>query len=304
MLYRTIYIGNPAYLRLKSGQMKVIYPDTDEEVGSIPIEDMGLLVIDHAQVTITHQLTLALLKGNVTIISCDPQHLPEGITLPFAGHSEYSSRVRTQLSASEPLRKQLWKQTVEAKIRNQARLLEVRHQDVTPMYKYLNEVKSGDTTNMEGIAAQYYWKTLVAPNFIRGREEEPPNLFLNFGYAILRSIIARSLVETGLLPVVGIFHKNKYNPLCLADDIMEPYRPFIDAMVMNWCDSYPDEKELTKEFKYHILQVATLDVSIAGVTRPLIVAVKQTTSSLFKCFSGEIRTLAYPQFSTNEEDNT
>lgn len=296
MLYRTIYIGNPAYLHLKSGQMKVIYPDTDEEVGSVPIEDIGLLMIDHMQVTITQQLILALLKANVCIVSCDPQHLPEGIMLPFAGHSEYSSRVRTQLDISEPLKKQLWKQTVEAKIRNQSKLLQTRGENASPMIKYLSEVRSGDTTNMEGISAQYYWRNLIAPDFVRGREEAAPNLYLNFGYSVLRSIVARALIETGLLLVVGIFHKNKYNPLCLADDIMEPYRPFVDAMVLEWCDTYPDQVELTKEFKYHILQIATLDVGICGVVRPLIVAAKMTASSLYKCFCGDVRALAYPEF--------
>lgn len=303
MLYRTIYIGNPAYLRLKSGQMKVIYPDTDEVVGSVPIEDMGLLVIDHSRVTISHRLISALLEGNVAIVSCNDLHLPHGIMLPYAGHSESSERMRTQLSIREPLRKQLWKQTVEAKISNQAALLRIRGLDDAPMSDYLSQIKSGDASNMEGIAAQYYWRTLIAPDFIRGRDEAAPNCFLNFGYAILRSIIARALVETGLLLVIGIFHRNKYNPFCLADDIMEPYRPFIDTMVMDWCDAYPDQTELTKEFRYHILQAATMDVGMGGATRPLIVAAKTTSTSLYKCFCGEQRSIAYPEFVTHDRSS-
>lgn len=163
------------------------------------------------------------------------------------------------------------------------------------MYEYLKNVKSGDSTNMEGIAAQYYWRYLINPNFLRERYGDSPNQFFNFGYSVLRSIVARALVETGLLPVFGIFHKNKYNPYCLADDVMEPYRPFVDLMVIKWLKDNPSVKDLTKEAKAYFLRIATKDTKIGDKIRPILVAVKQTTSSLYKCYLGEKRLISYPQ---------
>lgn len=296
MLFRSIYIGNPAYLKLKDEQMYILEPTTNDVKGKIPIEDLGLLMLDHFQITISHQLIQKMMGNNVVVISCDAHHLPHGIMLPMYGHSEYSDRVKDQLEASEPLKKQLWKQTVECKIENQKEGLKKLGNYYEPMLEYQSQVKSGDITNMEGISAQHYWKYLINPDFLRGRFGDSPNQFFNFGYSVLRSIVARALVETGLLPVLGIFHKNKYNPYCLADDIMEPYRPFIDLLVMNWLEKNPASEELDKEFKTHILQIATKDVKIDGVVRPLLVAVKMTASSLYKCYTGEKRLISYPEF--------
>ncbi|MFN3774069.1 type II CRISPR-associated endonuclease Cas1 [Cloacibacterium normanense] len=296
MLYRTIYIGNPAYLKLKDNQMHILEPDKNEVKGKVSIEDLGLLMLDHWQITISHQLIQRLMGNNVVVISCDEVHLPHGIMLPMYGHTEHSERVKYQIEASEPLKKQLWKQTVESKINNQIEVLKRLGNYYEPMLVYLNSVKSGDATNMEGIAAQHYWKYLISLDFLRQRFGESPNQFFNFGYAVLRSVVARALVESGLIPVLGIFHKNKYNPYCLADDVMEPYRPFVDALVMAWLIENPNSEELTKEFKAHILKIATKDVKIDGVTRPLIVGVKITCSSLYKCYTGEKRLISYPEF--------
>lgn len=296
MITRSIYIGNPAYLKLKDNQMKVICPETKELKGSVPVEDLGLLMLDHFQITISHQLIQKMMGNNVVVISCDAHHLPHGMMLPMYGHTEHSDRVKHQLNASEPLKKQLWKQTVTDKIENQTEVLKQLGNYFEPMLEYKANVKSGDATNMEGIAAQHYWKHLINPDFLRERFGESPNQFFNFGYAVLRSIVARSLVETGLLPVMGIFHRNKYNPYCLADDVMEPYRPFVDMLVVQWLEQHPDTEELTKDFKAYMLRIATKDVKIDGKIRPLMVAVKVTATSLFKCYSGEKRQIAYPEF--------
>lgn len=293
MLKRTIYIGNPAYLKLKNRQLLVINPENKELKGTIPIEDIGLLMLDHYQITISHQLIVILQGNNVAIISCDAHHLPFGLMLPMNGHVEHSERFKKQIAISEPLRKNLWKQTVEAKISQQMLLLKKLGKQYQPMEAYLYNVKSGDRTNMEGIAAQYYWKHLFE-GFSREREGAPPNNYLNFGYAVLRSIVARALVSSGLNPTLGIFHRNKYNPYCLADDIMEPYRPYIDELVVETIQSYPQKKELDQEIKANILRIATRDVQIMQKMRPLMVAVSSTSSSLYKCFSGEIRVLHYP----------
>ena len=295
MITRSIYIGNPAYLKLKDEQMFILCPETKQTKGKVPVEDLGLLMLDHFQITISHQLIQKMMGNNVVVISCDAHHLPHGIMLPLYGHTEHSARIKDQLQASEPLKKQLWKQTVECKIENQKEVLKLLGNYYDPMEKYLSEVKSGDSSNMEGIAAQHYWKYLISLDFLRERFGDSPNHFFNFGYAVLRSIVARAIVETGLLPVLGIFHKNKYNAYCLADDLMEPYRPYVDLLVMQWLEKNPQTEELTKEFKAHLLQIATKDVKIEGLKRPLLIAVKTTVSSLYKCYTGEKRLIAYPE---------
>ena len=295
MLYRSIYIGNPAYLKLKDKQLKVTDPETKEEKGSVPIEDIGLLMLDHYQITLSHQLIQELMKNNVILISCDERHLPLAGMLPFSGNSLFSERVKTQIEVSEPLKKQLWKQTIECKIQNQLKVLEQLDKYAFPMYEYLKQVKSGDTTNMEGIAAQHYWKYLIDNDFLRERFGDYPNPFFNFGYGVLLSIMARALVDTGLLLVLGIFHRNKYNPYCLASDIMEPYRPIVDLLVMKWLQLHPEKQNLDKESKTFLLQIATQDVNIEKLVRPLIVGVKITASSLLKCYTSEKRQISYPE---------
>lgn len=293
MLKRTLYIGNPAYLKLKDNQLQVIDPESKEVKGSAPVEDLGFVVLDHYQITISHQLIVALQGNNVAIISCDGHHLPHGLMLPMAGHVEHSERLKHQLNVSEPLRKQLWKQTVESKISQQMLLLKKLGKEHRPMGDYLNNVKSGDSTNMEGIAAQYYWKQLFE-GFTREREGQVPNNFLNFGYAVLRSIVARAVVSTGLNPTIGIFHRNKYNAYCLADDVMEPYRPYVDELVFGLVFQPSRPQELTREVKAHLLKITTQDVWMMQKLRPLMVAVSSTTSSLYKCYTGEQRVIRYP----------
>lgn len=292
MLKRTIYISNPSYLKLKDHQLKIEDPATRQIKGSVPVEDLGFLVLDHFQITLSHQLIVALQQNNVAIISCDESHLPLGLMLPMNGHVEHSERLKHQINCSEPLRKQLWKQTVEAKIYQQKEVLRKNKLPFDAMIGYMNEVKSGDSTNMEGIAAQHYWKHLF-DDFTRERKGDAPNNFLNFGYAILRSMVARALVSSGLNPTIGIFHKNKYNAYCLADDIMEPYRPYVDLLVVYWLQQ-TDSYQLDKNAKAHLLQLATYDVNINGLQRPLVTALSITTSSLCKCFMGENRMIHYP----------
>lgn len=293
MIKRTIYIGNPAYLKLKQKQLAVQNPITKEITGTVPIEDIAFLLLDHYQITISNQLLIKLQGNNVAVISCDEHHLPFAMMLPMYGHSEYSERIKYQLAASEPLKKQLWKQTIEQKIENQKALLDLNNKVSEPLSEYKLNVKSGDTTNREGMAAQFYWKHLFE-DFSRERFGDPPNNLLNFGYAVLRSIVARALVSSGMLTVLGIFHRNKYNPYCLADDIMEPYRPFVDKLVYNYAVNRSNSK-LTKEAKAHILTIATQDVFIDGIVRPLFIAVSKTTASLYKCFTGELRQIKYPE---------
>lgn len=302
MIKRTIYIGNPAYLSLSSRQMMIRRLSTDtggkDLARSIPVEDIGVVVIDNRQVTITSGLIDALLENNVALISCDGRSLPTGLMLPLCGHTIQNERFRCQLSASLPLQKQLWQQTVQMKITNQAACLSYstgeRHENMTI---WAAKVKSGDSDNMEARAAAYYWKNLfpMMPGFTREREGMPPNNLLDYGYAILRAVIARALVSSGMLPTLGIHHHNRYNAYCLADDIMEPYRPYVDRLVVDILnESHGEGMDLKKDMKARLLTIPVLDVSIGGRTSPLMVAASTTSASLYKCFLGEARKISYP----------
>ena len=220
-----------------------------------------------------------------------------GLLLPLYGNTTQNERFRHQLSASIPLKKQLWQQTIKHKIENQSTVLQkCLDEEFKCMNVWANDVKSGDPDNLEARAAAFYWKTLFGniEGFTRDREGVPPNNLLNYGYSILRATVARALVASGLLPTLGIHHHNRYNAYCLADDIMEPYRPVVDQLVYNIVCKNNNYETLTKELKAELLTIPVLDVKISGKRSPLMVAVAQTTASLYKCFSGEQRRITYP----------
>jgi len=304
MIKRTLYFGNPAYLSLKNNQLVVKLPEVEkndklsetfkaDSIRTVPIEDIGVIVLDNKQITITHGVLEALLENNSAVITCDSSRMPVGLMLPLCGNTTQNERFRDQLDASLPLKKQLWQQTVQAKIENQAAVLKsCRGAEVRNMLKWVDEVRSDDADNLEARAAVYYWQNLFK-KFKRDREGEPPNNLLNYGYAVLRAIIARALVASGLLPTLGIHHHNRYNAYCLADDIMEPYRPYIDKLVVEMFDG--GIVEIDKEAKSKLLSVSVLDVIINGQRSPLMIAAGFTASSLYKCFSGESRKIMYPK---------
>lgn len=298
MIKRTLYFGNPAYLSMRNLQLLIDIPATNgaDHTGdrkSVPVEDIGVVVLDNNQITITQGALEALLENNSAIITCDRHRMPVGLMLPLCGNTTQNERFRDQLDASLPLQKQLWQQTIQLKIGNQAVVLkESRGAEVRNMLKWVDEVRSGDADNVEARAAAYYWANLF-PNFRRDRDGEPPNNLLNYGYAILRAVVARGLVSSGLLPTLGIHHHNRYNAYCLADDIMEPYRPYVDRLVVGMSDG--GITELDKEAKAKLLSIPVLDVTINGQQSPLMIAVGLTTSSLYKCFSGESRKIIYPE---------
>jgi CRISPR-associated protein Cas1 len=297
MIKRTLFFGNPAYLSTKNEQMIVCFPEEAKEDRKVPIEDIGMIVLENQQITITNGLLAKLTDRKVAVVSCNPQHLPEGLLLPMQGHTEQTERIRCQLAASQPLKKNLWQQTVSAKIRNQYTLLKERGVVSKRMEYLCKNVSSGDSGNHEAQAAAIYWQELFEiPEFNRGQRGIPPNNLLNYGYAILRAVIARALVSSGMLPGVGIWHRNKYNAYCLADDIMEPYRPFVDLVVSHILETYDDFSELTVELKKELLAIPALDVSIEGQKSPLMVAASRTTSSLYDCFAGISRKIIYPEY--------
>lgn len=313
MIKKTLCFSNPAYLSLKNAQMVIRLPEVEkhdlpqaikqEAVRTIPVEDIGIVVLENKQITITQGLLEALLENNCDVITCDSRGLPVGLMLPLFGNNTQNERFRCQLDASLPLQKQLWQQTIKAKIGNQSAVLRsCAHANVGCMQRWSADVRSGDPDNLEARAAAYYWKTLFANvpelnGFTRNRDGLPPNNILNYGYAILRAVVARALVSSGMLPTLGIHHHNRYNAYCLADDIMEPYRPYVDQIVFSIVQqhAHPSSIQLTTDIKCTLLSIPTADVVIGGKRSPLMIATTQTTSSLYKCFSGEIRKIAYPE---------
>lgn len=301
MIKRTLFFANPTYLSLRLGQLVIQRTNAsgEEEVVTRAIEDIGVIVLEHPQITLSHALMGYLTDHNVALVICNEKHMPTGMMLPLSGNTLQNERFRDQVNASLPLKKQLWQQTVRCKIANQAEVLRLCTEAPTGcMDKWAKDVRSGDPDNLEGRAAAYYWKQLFSEDyehFVRGRFEEPPNHLLNYGYAILRAVIARALVSTGLLPTLGIHHHNRYNAYCLADDIIEPYRPYLDLHVLKLIRSGVDCTTLTTEIKTYLLQTPTLDVQIKGKRSPLMIAATLTAASLQRCFAGEQRKILYPQ---------
>ena len=309
MIKKTLCFSNPAYLGLRNAQLVIRLPEVEacnelpekfkkQAERTIPIEDIGVVLLDNKQITITSAALEALIENNSAVITCDNRNLPIGLLLPLCGNTTQNERFRMQIEASLPLKKQLWQQTVKQKIINQAKILDLyTNAETACMLVWADKVRSGDPDNLEARAAAYYWKNLFPDilNFVRMREGEPPNNLLNYGYAILRAVVARSLVASGLLPTLGIHHHNKYNAYCLADDIMEPYRPYVDGVVLDVIASVSDYSELTKEIKIKLLSIPVLDIVIGNKKSPLMIAMQQTTSSLYKCFTGEQRKIVYPE---------
>ncbi|EIJ37918.1 CRISPR-associated endonuclease Cas1 [Galbibacter orientalis DSM 19592] len=298
MIKRTLFFGNPAYLSTKNEQLVVNFPEEEKEEKTVPIEDLGFVVLENPQITITNGLLMKLVQNKTAVITCDKQHLPCSFVQPLVGHTEQTVRYRYQLDASVPLKKNLWQQTVSAKIYNQALHLKSRGKYSLKLERWSKEVKSGDTQNHEAIAAAHYFQNLFKnlDGFSRNQKGLPPNNLLNYGYAILRAITARAIVSSGMLPSVGIFHHNKYNAFSLADDVMEPYRPYVDALVYDIVESGCNIEELTTNIKAELLMIPALDVVIDDKQSPLMVAMSRTTNSLYECFEGISRKILYPEF--------
>lgn len=298
MIKRTLFFGNPVYLSTTNEQMVVKFPEEGKETRTVPIEDIGMVVLEHRQITISNALIDKLNQNNAAVLTCNQQFMPTGLLMNLSGHSELTERHYQQLESSQPLKKNLWQQTVSAKIKNQAlHLQQYTKKPIENMLHWSASVTSGDTQNHEARAAAYYWQNLFdVPDFNRHRAGDPPNNILNYGYAILRSITARALMGSGLLTVFGIHHRNKYNPYCLADDIMEPYRPYVDFLTCYIVDNFDNIEELSTDIKKELLQLAALDVYIDGKKSPLMVAMSRTTNSVYECFAGISRKLVYPEY--------
>lgn len=292
MLKRALFFSTPYHLSLKDNQMVINTKEMPDMTKSISIEDIGYVVLEHQQTSITLPLLNALSDNNVAVIFCGDNRMPNAMLMNLDSNKTQGESFRAQIEASEPLKKGIWRQVIETKIRNQAALLNKLGKDGDLLKPYYSNVKSGDTDNREGIAAKMYWRELFGEDFMRNREGAVPNNLLNYGYTLLRAAVARALMGSGLLPALGIFHRNRYNAFPLADDIMEPYRPYVDEIVYHMYIN--GITELDKDAKSQLLHVLFADTVFSKVTRPLEVGLTMTTSSLAKCYMGTSKKIIYP----------
>lgn len=295
MIKRTILIGSACKLSVRESQL-VVHRLEDDKVSLIPVEDIGFVEIDHQQVVLTASVLSRLGDQGAVVAFTDQRHHPNAVVMPIAGNTLHAERLRMQVEASEPCQKQLWKAIIQAKIANQADHLEMLGIESAAVRRRVVMVRSNDTSNQEGSAAQYYWKEVLRPfNVRRDPDGDHPNSILNYGYAILRACVARALVSSGLHPALGIKHSNRYNAFALADDVMEPYRPFVDAHVIPIALEFNGEIDLLPERKRKILEVLVVDCHFEGGRRPLLNAIQMSASSIVNVLSGKSAKPSYPR---------
>ena len=292
MLKRTIYLSSPLKISVKDEQLLITLRDNDKPTSTVPIEDLAHVVIENQQVSITIPALNALIRQNVGVIICDDKSMPHILMNPLDSNTLQGQRYRTQLEASLPIKKSIWKQIIVSKIANQSRLLNKLGKDGDILKPYYMNVKSDDSDNREGIAAKLYWQKLLGKGFDRSRNGVPPNNLLNYGYTILRASVARSIVGSGMLPALGIHHRNRSNAFPLADDLMEPFRPFVDEVVINLFTA--NHSRIDKESKSEIINVLYCDTTVNGKIHPLNIAVTMLCTSVIKMMDGECKSLNLP----------
>ncbi len=292
MIKRIVEISAaPTYISVKD--MQLVLKQKGEIIGSIPIEDLGVLMVDHPGCTYSHAALNELLANNVAVVICGKNHHPNGLLLPLDTHSVQSERYRVQIAAKVPVKKRLWKQLVQAKIRHQAWCLDCCERKGGDGLRALaGKVRSGDAENHEAQAAARYWKALFGSDFRRKRDGLPPNGMLNYGYTVLRAAVARALCSGGLHPSFGLHHHNRYNAYPLADDMMEPFRPMVDSLVFRlWQQG---DVCVTQSVKQVLLGVLTQDVCLGEDKRPLMNALHMLSASLYRVLGGDAECLAIP----------
>ncbi len=292
MLKRTLVFSSPMILSLKNLQLVVAYKDSPDERRTIPIEDVGVVLLENQQTSITLPLLNALAESEVQVVICNSKGMPSAMIQSMNSNNLQGETLRNQIACGEVLKKQLWKQVVESKIKNQASLLNSVGEDGNVLKPFYSNVRSGDVDNREGIAARIYFQHLFGDSFIRDRDEQGINALLNYGYSILRAATCRAIVSSGLLPAIGIYHHNRSNAYPLADDLMEPFRPFVDGVVYDL--AMHSKTELTKEVKAELISVLYADTIYEKVKRPLSVGLSMTTASMVKCLSKELNSLSLP----------
>ncbi len=299
MIKRTLLFESPGKLTLHLGQL--VWESQEGAKATAPIEDIGFVLLESQLISISSALLTSLSESGVAVIVCDKQHMPTAMLVPFAGHTLTHKHLVSQVHASEAKKERLWRQIVIAKIENQAACVEKFDEEVAAKLRYHAKlVKKGDADNQESQAAYLYfgWLAKGVKGFRRDRYGGPPNDALNYGYALLRAAVARALVSSGLSCAFGLHHNNQYNAFCLADDVMEAYRPFVDRIVFSHLNIFANPKEeLGRDSKRMLLQSLVSDVQMGEETRPLMIALSQTTASLVRALEGTAEVeLKLPQF--------
>ncbi len=293
MIKRIVEVSNPSYLHLKNKQLLI--EQNHQQVAKIPIEDIGVLILENNAISLTQPLIIECQKNNTAIIFCDEKHLPYSTILPLAeGNNLHQKILKQQINITEPVRKRLWKQIIQQKIQNQANTLKRFDKPSARLEKLASQVKSGDTTNLEGLAAQYYWKSLFGQHFIRDQNADGINAILNYGYAIIRAIIARNIVASGLHPAIGLFHHNQYNGLCLADDLMEPLRPWVDAITYQLYQTNANVA-INQQTKTKFLTLSSIEVTFNHQKMPLMIAIHYLMAELKRNFTKDSKKFTYPK---------
>lgn len=264
-----------------------------EEIGRVPLDDIAAVIVHAHGVTYSNTLFVRLAERGAPLILCAPNHAPVSCVLPLAGHHAQGRRMRAQWDAPKPLHKQLWRQVVVAKIKAQGAILEVNGEKAGAFDTLARKVKSGDPENIEAQAARRYWPLLFGPDFRRDRDADGINSLLNYGYTVLRSLVARSIVAVGLHPGIGIHHHNRSNPMALADDLMEPFRPIVDQAAYNLYRAGHDE--LDSNAKRVFASLMALDLPSPAGTSPLSVAAQRLARSLAVSFEKGTADLEVPQ---------
>jgi CRISPR-associated protein Cas1 len=295
MIKRIIEISQArTRLSIRLGQLIVKADENGER--SIPCEDIGVLLVDHIGVTYTHSVFTELLRYGAAVVLCGGNHTPSGMLLPIEGNTVQTERFRVQIEAKEPVKKQLWRQLVRAKIKHQAKIAGSDSDVYKELLVLRDRVRSGDPENIEAQASKKFWSAFISTiDFKRNIEGAPPNNLLNYGYMVIRAAVARALCSAGLHPSIGLHHCNRYNAFCLADDVMEPFRGFVESKVKQICETRTEIDELTQEIKGQLLEVLYQEVTIGDIAGPLMVGLHRTAASLVRCFSGEQKEMDLPK---------
>lgn len=290
------------HLAVRLGQL--IIKENGTEISTIPCEDIGVLLVDHSGVTYAHSVFTELLRCGAAIVLCGGNHQPNGMLLPLESNTLQTERFAQQIQVKEPVKKKLWQQIIRAKIKHQANMVG-RDSDVYKSLMALREqVRSGDPDNIEAQASRKFWPVYIQgigstgislADFRRDAEGRPPNNLLNYGYMVMRAAVARALCSAGLLPCLGIHHHNRYNAFCLADDVMEPFRGFVESKVKEVCETETAIDDLTQQIKAQLLEVLYREVTIGETSGPLMVGLHRTAASLQRCFAGEQKEIDLPE---------
>jgi CRISP-associated protein Cas1 len=295
MTRRVIEVSEqPVRMSIRLQQLKLLLDDV--EVGSIPLEELAMVIVTNPRCSYSHSTLVGLAEHNVSLIACDERHLPAAILMPMVGHTLQTERVALQIGTSRPMRKQLWQNIVRQKIRMQAALLHERFSDDGGLSVLIPKVRSGDPTNVEARAARAYWQRLFGDSpFRRNADAEDQNRLLNYGYAILRALVARAVVGVGLHPSIGLHHHNRYDPFALADDVMEPMRPFVDRRVANLVRDHGPDVPLDKDSKGALIGLAHEQVMLDSGMHEIVDVLRHVAASLVDVLSGQRRDMVWPK---------